>query len=423
MANFFKDNFQTADAEVYNFTQQELNRQQNNIELIASENIVSKAVLEAQGSILTNKYAEGYPSRRYYGGCQYVDEIESLAIERVKKLFKVEYANVQPHSGSQANMAVYLGLLQPFDMVMGMDLNAGGHLTHGSPVSFSGKLYKTCSYNVDPKTFLIDYNEVEKIAVANSPKMIIAGGSSYSRIVDFAKFQAIAKKVGAYLMVDMAHFAGLIVGGEYPSPVPYADVITSTTHKTLRGPRGGLILSNNKDIMKKINSAVFPGSQGGPLMHVIAAKAVAFKEALGDSYKTYAKNVVKNSKTMAKAFVEKGIEVTTGGTDSHLFLVNVNSKLGLNGNQVEKILDTINITCNKNSLPYDALPPSKTSGIRIGTPAITTRGFKEADVVDVANIIIDVLKLLKPESEALDTKELSTMQSRVKNICDKFPIY
>lgn len=423
MANFFQDNFQTSDADIYNFTQQELNRQQNNIELIASENIVSKAVLEAQGSILTNKYAEGYPAKRYYGGCQYVDKIESLAIERVKKLFNVEYANVQPHSGSQANMAVYLGLLQPFDMVMGMDLNAGGHLTHGSSVSFSGKLYKTCSYNVDPKTFLIDYNEVEKIAIANSPKMIIAGGSSYSRIIDFAKFQTIAKKVGAYLMVDMAHFAGLVVGGEYPSPIPYADIITSTTHKTLRGPRGGLILSNNKDIIKKINSAVFPGSQGGPLMHIIAAKAVAFKEALDDSYKIYAKRVVANAKAMAKVFVESGIDVTTGGTDSHLLLVNVNSKLGLNGNQVEKILDSINITCNKNSLPYDELPPSKTSGIRIGTPAITTRGFQETDVKEVANIIIDVLKHLKPESTALDAKELNTMHNRVKSIISKFPIY
>ena len=422
MTNFLNNKLETNDKEINDLINLEFQRQRHNIELIASENMVSKAVLEAQGSILTNKYAEGYPSKRYYGGCVEVDKIEQLAIDRATKLFNAKFANVQPHSGSQANMAVYLSLANVGDTILGMDLNAGGHLTHGAKVSFSGKLYNACSYGVDEKSMQINYDEVEKIALQCKPKIIIAGGSSYARIIDFKRFREIADKVGAYLWVDMAHFAGLVAAGEYPNPIEYAHVVTSTTHKTLRGPRGGLILTNDEDIAKKINSAIFPGSQGGPLMHVIGAKAVAFKEAMSDKYKNYIKQVVLNAKFMASEFERLGFPVVSGGTDSHLLMVDV-SKLGITGKQAENVLDSVHITCNKNSLPFDKLPPSKTSGIRLGTPAITTRGFKETEISAVVEMIVDVLKNINIETSSLDLDFAEKITKRATALCEKFPIY
>ncbi|MCJ0601964.1 serine hydroxymethyltransferase, partial [Enterococcus cecorum] len=366
-------------------------RQQNNLELIASENIVSKGVLAAQGSILTNKYAEGYPNKRYYGGCEFVDVVETLAIERAKELFGAKFANVQPHSGSQANTAAYLALIEPGDTVLGMDLSAGGHLTHGSPVNFSGKTYHFVGYGVDPTTEVIDYDVVRILAREHQPKLIVAGSSAYSRIIDFAKFREIADEVGAKLMVDMAHIAGLVAAGLHPNPVPYADIVTTTTHKTLRGPRGGMILTNDEELAKKVNSAIFPGIQGGPLEHVIAGKAVAFKEALDPSFKEYAQQVVKNAKAMVDVFNnEPKARLVSGDTDNHLLLMEVTG-FGLNGKEAEHLLDSVNITVNKNSIPFETLSPFKTSGIRIGTPAITSRGFKEEDATKVAELIVKVL--------------------------------
>ena len=364
----FTKNLQQEDRAIFEAIELEKNRQQNQIELIASENIVSPAELEAQGSVLTNKYAEGYPHKRYYGGCEYVDIVEDLAIERAKKLFDAKFANVQPHSGSQANMAVYAALLQPGDVIMGMSLDAGGHLTHGSKVSISGKWLKAVQYGVKKETGLIDYDEVERLAVENRPKLIIAGGSAYPRIIDFARFKEIDAKVGAYLMVDMAHFAGLVAGGVHPNPLNWADVVTTTTHKTLRGPRGGMILTNNEDIAKKINSAIFPGTQGGPLVHVIAGKAVCFGEDLTPQFKAYAAQVVKNAKVLGETLKKRGLNLVSGGTDTHLLLVDLRPK-NLTGDVVDKALGRANITCNKNAIPFDPMPPKVTSGIRVGTPA------------------------------------------------------
>ena len=387
----------------------EIKRQHNNIELIASENYVSDDVLALQGSIFTNKYAEGYPGKRYYGGCVNVDVVENLAIEYLQKLFGCKYANVQPHSGSSANMAVYRALLEKGDTVMGMNLSHGGHLTHGHPINFSGIDYKIIGYDVNPKTELIDYNEVERLAKENKPKMIIAGASAYSRIIDFKRFREIADSVGAYLMVDMAHIAGLVAAGLHPNPVEYADVVTSTTHKTLRGPRGGIILTNSEEIIKKINKTIFPGIQGGPLMHVIAAKAQSFSEALDPSFKTYQEQVLKNIKALSKSLEENGFRIVSGGTDNHLILVDVTSS-NLTGKEAEKLLDEINITVNKNTIPYDKASPMITSGIRIGSPAMTTRGLKEAEFYEIGNIISDAL--LKKDTE-------ENLKLRVSKIIDK----
>lgn len=387
----------------------EIKRQHNNIELIASENYVSDDVLALQGSIFTNKYAEGYPGKRYYGGCVNVDVVENLAIEYLQKLFGCKYANVQPHSGSSANMAVYRALLEKGDTVMGMNLSHGGHLTHGHPINFSGTDYKIIGYDVNPKTELIDYDEVERLAKENKPKMIIAGASAYSRIIDFKRFREIADSVGAYLMVDMAHIAGLVAAGLHPNPVEYADVVTSTTHKTLRGPRGGIILTNSEEIIKKINKTIFPGIQGGPLMHVIAAKAQSFSEALDPSFKTYQEQVLKNIKALSKSLEENGFRIVSGGTDNHLILVDVTSS-NLTGKEAEKLLDEINITVNKNTIPYDKASPMITSGIRIGSPAMTTRGLKEAEFYEIGNIISDVL--LKKDTE-------ENLKLRVSKIIDK----
>ena len=387
----------------------EIKRQHNNIELIASENYVSDDVLALQGSIFTNKYAEGYPGKRYYGGCVNVDVVENLAIEYLQKLFGCKYANVQPHSGSSANMAVYRALLEKGDTVMGMNLSHGGHLTHGHPINFSGIDYKIIGYDVNPKTELIDYDEVEKLAKENKPKMIIAGASAYSRIIDFKRFREIADSVGAYLMVDMAHIAGLVAAGLHPNPVEYADVVTSTTHKTLRGPRGGIILTNSEEIIKKINKTIFPGIQGGPLMHVIAAKAQSFSEALDASFKTYQEQVLKNIKALSKSLEENGFRIVSGGTDNHLILVDVTSS-NLTGKEAEKLLDEINITVNKNTIPYDKASPMITSGIRIGSPAMTTRGLKETEFYEIGNIISDAL--LKKDAE-------ENLKLRVSKIIDK----
>lgn len=387
----------------------EIKRQHNNIELIASENYVSDDVLSLQGSIFTNKYAEGYPGKRYYGGCVNVDVVENLAIEYLQKLFGCKYANVQPHSGSSANMAVYRALLEKGDTVMGMNLSHGGHLTHGHPINFSGTDYKIIGYDVNPKTELIDYDEVERLAKENKPKMIIAGASAYSRIIDFKRFREIADSVGAYLMVDMAHIAGLVAAGLHPNPVEYADVVTSTTHKTLRGPRGGIILTNSEEIIKKINKTIFPGIQGGPLMHVIAAKAQSFSEALDPSFKTYQEQVLKNIKALSKSLEENGFRIVSGGTDNHLILVDVTSS-NLTGKEAEKLLDEINITVNKNTIPYDKASPMITSGIRIGSPAMTTRGLKEAEFYEIGNIISDAL--LKKDTE-------ENLKLRVSKIIDK----
>lgn len=394
----------------------EKKRQQENIELIASENIVSEAVMEAQGSVLTNKYAEGYPGKRYYGGCEHVDVVEEIARERAKQLFGAKFANVQPHSGAQANMAVYFSVLQPGDTVLGMNLAHGGHLTHGSPVNFSGIQYNFVEYGVTKDTHVIDYDEVRKKALEHKPKLIVAGASAYPRIIDFKKFREIADEVGAYFMVDMAHIAGLVAAGEHPSPVPYAHFVTTTTHKTLRGPRGGMILTNDEELAKKIDKAVFPGIQGGPLMHVIAAKAVAFGEALKPEFKEYAKQIKKNAQVLAETLIAEGLQIVSGGTDNHLLLVNVKS-VGLTGKVAEKLLDEVKITVNKNSIPFDEEKPFVTSGIRIGTPAITTRGFKEEDAKEVGLIIAKVLK--NPEDEAVKEEA----RARVKALTDKYPIY
>lgn len=403
------------DHEVYQAIQNELKRQQNNIELIASENFVSKAVMEAQGSVLTNKYAEGYPGRRYYGGCEYVDVVENIARERAKQIFGADHANVQPHSGAQANMAVYFTILQPGDTVLGMNLSHGGHLTHGSPVNFSGIQYNFVAYGVDEKTHLIDYDDVLQKARQHRPKLIVAGASAYPRIIDFKILREIADEVGAYLMVDMAHIAGLVAAGIHPNPVPYADFVTTTTHKTLRGPRGGMILCKEQ-YAKAIDKSIFPGIQGGPLMHVIAAKAVALGEVMRDEFKEYAKNVVANAKKLAETLLEEGLTLVSGGTDNHLLLVDLRS-LGLTGKVAEKVLDEVGITVNKNTIPFDPESPFVTSGIRIGTPAVTTRGFKEEDMVEVGKIIATTLKNHENEEIRKEARE------RVAKLTEKYPLY
>jgi len=419
---FFKDKLAKADPKVAKAIQSELLRQQNEIELIASENIVSRAVLEAQGSVMTNKYAEGYPGRRYYGGCQYVDQSEQLAIDRAKQLFGANFANVQPHSGATANQGVFFALLQPGDTFMGLDLACGGHLTHGSPVNQSGKWFKVASYKVREDNQQIDYDAVAKQALEVKPKLIIAGGSAYPRIIDFKRFREIADSVGAYLFVDMAHFAGLVAGGVHPNPVEHAHVVTTTTHKTLRGPRGGMILSKDEDLGKKINSAIFPGIIGGPLEHVIAAKAVAFGEALKPAFKTYAKNVARNAKVLAQTMVDGGCDITTGGTDTHLMLVDLRRK-GINGKDAEKALGRAYITCNKNGIPFDPAPFTITSGIRLGSPAGTTRGFGEAEFREVGNLIIEVLDGLAKNGEDKNGKVESTVKRKVLALTKRFPIY
>lgn len=409
--------YKSFDPEIWDAIARENTRQENNLELIASENVVSKAVMAAQGSILTNKYAEGYPGKRYYGGCEFIDVVESLAIDRAKVLFGAKFANVQPHSGSQANAAAYLSLIEPGDKVLGMNLSAGGHLTHGAPVNFSGKTYEFISYGVDPSTEVLDYNVVRILAREHKPKLIVAGASAYSRTIDFARFREIADEVGAKLLVDMAHIAGLVATGLHPSPVPYADITTTTTHKTLRGPRGGLILTNDEDLAKKINSNIFPGIQGGPLEHVIAAKAVAFKEAMSIDFKEYSEQVIENAKAMTKIFNQTPeARLVSGATDNHLLLVDVTG-FGLNGKEAEKILDDVNITVNKNSIPFEQLSPFKTSGIRIGTPAITTRGFTEESSVEVAKLIVKALN--NHQNEQI----LSEVRASVKELTKKYPLY
>ena len=422
-APFFTKTLAQADAQIFDAIGKEHQRQQVELELIASENIVSSAVLEAQGTVLTNKYAEGYPGRRYYGGCQHVDVVETLAIERAKELFGAGFANVQPNSGSQANQAVFLALLQPGDTFLGLDLKAGGHLTHGSPVNISGKWFKAVSYGVGQTDCLIDMDEVERVAKEHKPKLIIAGGSAYSRPWDFARFRAIADEIGAYLMVDMAHFAGLVAGGVHASPVPHAHVCTTTTHKTLRGPRGGMILTNDEAIAKKINSAVFPGLQGGPLMHVIAGKAVAFKEALSEDFKTYAASVVANAQALSDALIAGGLDVVSGGTDNHLMLVDLRKK-NATGKRAEAGLGRALITCNKNGIPFDPEKPFVTSGIRLGSPAGTTRGFGTAEFTYIGELIVEVLEGLRavgPEEE--NSAVEAAVREKVKALTDRFPIY
>jgi glycine hydroxymethyltransferase len=419
---FFSSGLSEIDPAIDDAIRLELERQREKIELIASENIVSKAVLEAQGSVLTNKYAEGYPGRRYYGGCEYVDIVETLAIDRAKQLFGAGFANVQPNSGSQMNQAVFLALLQPGDKFMGLDLNAGGHLTHGSPVNMSGKWFHPVSYGVRRDDQLIDMDEVAEIARRERPKLIIAGGTAYSRIWDFAAFRRIADEVGAYLMVDMAHFAGLVAGGVHPNPVPHAHVTTTTTHKSLRGPRGGMILANDEEIAKKMNSAVFPGLQGGPLMHVIAAKAVALHEALQPEFKTYAKNVVSNARALAASLQDAGLDIVSGGTDNHLMLVDLRPKQA-KGKHAEKALDRASITCNKNGIPFDPEKPFVTSGIRLGTPAGTTRGFGDAEFREIGGMIAEVVEGLRKNGEAGDAQVEQSVARRVGELCARFPIY
>jgi len=404
------------DKELFAAVENELNRQRNKLELIASENIVSRAVMEAQGSVLTNKYAEGYPGKRYYGGCEFVDVAEQLAIDRAKKLFDCEYANVQPHSGAQANMAVYFALATPGDVIMGMNLTDGGHLTHGSPVNMSGKYFKIVPYGVSRETETIDYDELEKIAENCRPKIIVAGASAYSRIIDFERLANTAKKVGAYLMVDMAHIAGLVAAGLHPSPLPFADVVTSTTHKTLRGPRGGLILCKDAEFGKQFNKAIFPGTQGGPLMHVIAAKAVAFGEALQPEFKKYAAQIIKNAKILAETLQKDGFRIVSGGTDNHLMLVDLTSK-NITGKEAQNVLDEVNITANKNTIPFEPRSPFVTSGLRLGSPALTTRGFMEDDMREVANIIALVLDNPTDEDKKVEARE------RVAALCKKYPLY
>ena len=409
-------NLDVVDTEIQEAINKELSRQRDKLEMIASENIVSKAVMQAQGSVLTNKYAEGYPGKRYYGGCEYVDVIEQLAIDRAKKLFGAEYANVQPHSGAQANTAVYFALLQPGDTILGMNLTDGGHLTHGSPVNISGKYFKIIPYGVDKETERIDYDELERLAKEHQPKLIVGGASAYSRVIDFERMAQIAKSVGAYFMVDMAHIAGLVAAGLHPSPVPYADVVTTTTHKTLRGPRGGLILCRDAEFGKQFNKAIFPGIQGGPLMHVVAAKAVAFKEALSDEFKVYQQQVLDNAKALADELVKKGFRIVSGGTDNHLMLVDLRSK-NITGKEAQFLLDEIGITANRNTIPFEPLSPFVTSGIRLGTPALTTRGLKEEDIREVADIIADVIENRE------DSAVIEAAKAKVQAICKKFPLY
>ena len=419
----FTTKLESVDQEIFKLISQEKQRQHDNIELIASENFVSGAVLEAQGSVLTNKYAEGYPGKRFYNGCEYVDEIESIAIERVKKLFGCDFANVQPHSGSQANQAVFLALLKPGDTILGMSLDSGGHLTHGAAPNLSGKWFNSVSYNVDPSTYLIDYENVRQLALEHRPKIIICGYSAYPRIFDFKKFKDIAEEVGAYLMADIAHIAGLVATGEHPSPFPYADIVTSTTHKTLRGPRGGIILTNNEDIAKKINSAVFPGLQGGPLMHVIAAKAVAFAEALQPEFTTYAKQIVANAKILSEVLIKRGLKITTGGTDCHLMVVDLTPLETLTGKEAEKVLERAGLTCNKNAIPNDPRSPFVTSGLRFGTAAGTTRGFKEKEFAEIGNMISDILEGFVKNGEAGNQAFEQKVKARVAELCKEFPIY
>ena len=412
LENLFRD-----DREVYDAIEAERKRQNEGIELIASENFVSKSVLEAAGSVMTNKYAEGYPDKRYYGGCECVDIVEKLAIERAKQIFDVKYVNVQPHSGSQANMGVYKALLNLGDVILGMRLDHGGHLTHGKNVNFSGKDYTVYSYSVRKEDEYIDYDEVEKIAMEVKPKLIVAGASAYPRVIDFKKFREIADKAGAYLMVDMAHIAGLVAAGEHPSPVPYAHVVTTTTHKTLRGPRGGVIMTNDEEIAKKIDKAIFPGIQGGPLMHIIAAKAVAFKQALSPEFKEYQHQIIKNAKALVEVLEKGGLRLVSGGTDNHMILVDLKSSKGLTGQAVEKALDKAGITVNKNGIPYDTEKPMVTSGIRIGTPAVTTRGMKEKEMEEIGNFILETIENIN------DDKKLSEIKERVKELCLRFPLY
>ena len=409
------EDLKETDREVYEFIGKEIDRQRHSLELIASENFVSKAVMQAQGSVLTNKYAEGYPKKRYYGGCGFIDDIEQLAIDRIKEIFKAEYANVQPHSGSQANMAIFYAFLKPGDTVLGMDLSHGGHLTHGSPVNFSGKYFNIVPYGVNKSTETIDYDELRKTALQNKPKMIIAGASAYPRIIDFKKFRNIADEAGCYLMVDMAHIAGLVAADLHPSPVPYADFVTTTTHKTLRGPRGGIILAKAK-YEKELNSAIFPGIQGGPLEHIIAAKAVAFKEALSENFKNYQMQVVFNAAALANTLKNNGFSLISGGTDNHLMLVDFR-KSEMTGKQAEALLDEVGITVNKNKVPFDERSPFVTSGIRIGTPAVTTRGMKESEMVKIGELITEVLR--NPDDEAIK----NSVKKEVKLLCSKFPLY
>jgi len=424
MSKIYKQNIKESDPEVYATLKRELNRQQNQIELIASENITSLAVLNAQGSVMTNKYAEGYPGRRYYGGCEYVDQAEEIALERVKKLFNCKYANLQSHSGAQANQAVFLALLQPHDTILGMSLASGGHLTHGAKPNMSGKWFNSVQYGVKKDgndKDLIDYDEVELLAKEHKPKIIIAGASAYPRIIDWKKFRQIANNVGAYFLVDMAHYSGLIAANQYPNPIEYADVVTSTTHKTLRGARSAMILTNNEDLIKKINSAVFPGLQGGPLMHVMAAKAVTFGEALKPEFKEYIKNVMTNAKILSEILVLRGFRIVTGGTDSHIVWLDLSPK-NLTGDKAEKILEEVGIACNKNAIPYDPNPPRITSGLRFGTPAATARGFNGEDFKQVANLIADVLdSLLLNESEREEV--CKNINKKVSDLCENYPIY
>ena len=419
---FFTRGLAETDAEVFAGLAHELDREQNQIELIASENIVSKAVLEAQGSVFTNKYAEGYPGKRYYQGCAPSDEVETLAIERAKTLFNAGFANVQPHSGAQANGAVMLALIKPGDTILGMSLDAGGHLTHGAKAAMSGKWFNAVQFGVNPETHLIDFDEVERLAKEHRPKIIIAGGSAYPRIIDFARFRAIADEVGAIFHVDMAHFAGLVAGGVHPNPLEHAHVVTNTTHKTLRGPRGGMIMTNDEAIAKKINSAVFPGLQGGPLMHVIAAKAVAFGEALRPDFKTYAAATIANAKVLAATLHERGANLVSGGTDTHLALVDL-TPLGISGRDADEALERAAITCNKNGIPNDPLPPVKTSGIRVGSPAGTTRGFGAVEFREIGHMISDVLEGLRQKGEHGDPAVEAEVRLRVRELCSRFPIY
>ena len=417
---FFNDDINSYDPILSKFINQELIRQQNQIELIASENIVSKSVLQAQGSVLTNKYAEGLPGKRYYGGCEFVDEVEKLAIDRAKKLFNANFANVQPHSGAQANQAVFLSILKPGDTILGMSLDAGGHLTHGAKPNISGKWFNAIQYGVRKEDALINFDEIEKLSIEHKPKLIIAGGSAYSRIIDFKKFREIANKIDAFLMVDMAHFSGLVAGGVHPNPVHFADVVTTTTHKTLRSGRGGMILTNHDELFKKINSAVFPGLQGGPLMHVIAGKAAGFGEALTDEFRTYAKNIVLNAKCLANTLINRGYDIVSGGTDNHIVLLSLKDK-NITGSSAEIALENAGLTCNKNGIPFDPLPPTITSGIRFGTAAATTRGFKVEEFELVGNFIANVLDEFIDNSSSEKQEQMT--YNKVKELCKKFPIY
>jgi len=417
---FFNKDINNYDSSLSEMLDKELYRQQNQIELIASENIVSKSVLQAQGSVLTNKYAEGYPGKRYYGGCEFVDEVEQLAIDRAKKLFNANFVNVQPHSGAQANQAVFLGILKPGDTILGMSLAAGGHLTHGAKPNLSGKWFNSIQYGVRKEDSLIDFDEVEKLSIEYKPKLIIAGGSAYSRIIDFQKFREIANKINAYFLVDMAHFSGLVAGGAHPNPIEFADIVTTTTHKTLRSGRGGMILTNNSDLMKKINSAVFPGLQGGPLMHVIAGKAAGFGEALSDEFKLYAKNIVLNAQCLSNTLIERGYKIVSGGTDNHIVLLSLQDK-NITGASAEVALENSGLTCNKNGVPFDPLPPTITSGIRFGSAAATTRGFKTSEFRMVGNFIADVLDHF--DNNISNSVQEKIILDNVKKLCDKFPIY